>query len=278
MNFRKVATALHGIPYTGTERGRRLYEFILKNQPKRCLELGFAHGVSSCYMAAALQEVDGHLVAVDLEAQRDAPLIEHLLRELGLEDRVTVVRERSSYTWFLRKAIEEHSSSGVCVPSVDFCFIDGAKNWTIDGAAFFLVDKLLRPEGWILFDDYDWSYARYERSTGRTSTDGLQHASLGLDELQQSHVALIFKLLVMQHPSYSNFVIEDDRWAWAQKTSKEVKQFRLDTHFSLRARLLSGVRTLTRLLRRPRATRGTTVPEDALPAPACTVHERTERC
>ena len=36
------------------------------------------------------------------------------------------------------------SSSNICQPIYDFCFIDGSKNWTIDSSAFFLVDKLLK--------------------------------------------------------------------------------------------------------------------------------------
>jgi hypothetical protein len=34
---------------------------------------------------------------------------------------------------------------------------NGPKNWTIDGAAFFMADKLMKAGGWIIFDDYDWT-------------------------------------------------------------------------------------------------------------------------
>lgn len=40
---------------------------------------------------------------------------------------------------------------------------------------------------------------------------------MGPDELNQPHIELIFKLLVMQHPDYSNFRVKDNWWAWAQK-------------------------------------------------------------
>ena len=73
---------------------------------------------------------------------------------MGLGHRVTIHREINSYTWFLKKKIAGQSANGKCEPCYDFCFIDGAKNWTIDGLAFFLVDKLLKADGWILFDDY----------------------------------------------------------------------------------------------------------------------------
>ena len=57
-----------------------------------------------------------------------------------------IVREVNSYNWFLKKQIEAQTKDGICEPCYDFIFIDGAKNWTIDGLAFFLADKLLRPE------------------------------------------------------------------------------------------------------------------------------------
>jgi hypothetical protein len=59
-----------------------------------------------------------------------------------------------------------------------------AKNWTIDGFPFFLVDKLLRDGGWILFDDFDWTYA----ATRRCATDGVNHQELGEDELTTPHI------------------------------------------------------------------------------------------
>jgi predicted O-methyltransferase YrrM len=56
MKFEKIRDLLDGIPYTGPVRGKSLYEFILAHRPERCLELGFAHGVASSYIAAALDE------------------------------------------------------------------------------------------------------------------------------------------------------------------------------------------------------------------------------
>jgi predicted O-methyltransferase YrrM len=43
-------------------------------------------------------------------------------------------------------------------PRFDLCYLDGAHNWFVDGLAFFLVHRLLKPGGWIIFDDVDWTY------------------------------------------------------------------------------------------------------------------------
>ena len=182
--------------------------------------MGFGHGAFSGYIAAALEELgQGHLTTVDLVSAREGqqPTIEDLLARTGLQQWVTVVREPTSYTWFLKRKIEEATSENHCRPIFDFCFLDGAKNGTIDGAAFFLADKLLKPCGWFLFDDLQWTYAS-KRSEGKQKSDGVVIDAMGADEIEQPHVELIFQYLVMPHPDYANFLIKDNGRAWAQKT------------------------------------------------------------
>jgi predicted O-methyltransferase YrrM len=218
MDFATVQALLAGVPYIQPGPAERLYEFIRRTGPAECLELGFAHGASSCYIAAALAaRGQGHLTTVDLEQSGGRePRIETLLARTGLASYVTVRREPHSYAWFLKKEIVRRSAGGSCQPAYDFCFFDGAKNWTVDGFAFFLVDKLLRPGGWLLFDDYRWSYARREAVTGRSETDGIVHRAMSADQREEPNVELIFRYLVMQHPGYADFRVEGD-WAWARK-------------------------------------------------------------
>jgi hypothetical protein len=53
------------------------------------------------------------------------------------------------------RLIEEQES-----PNFDFCYFDGGHSWDVTGYAFFLVDRLLKPGGWVIFDDLDWTYER----------------------------------------------------------------------------------------------------------------------
>lgn len=225
MKFDKIHGYLEGIPFMEPDRARTLYQFIIDNRISNVLELGFAHGVSSCYIAAALDELGtGRLTSVDIMAAKEwqQPSIEDLLARTGLEKYVSVVREQTSYTWFLKKEIEKQSLNGSCRPLYDFCFIDGPKNWTIDGLSFFAADKLLKKGGWILFDDFGWKYSEFQRDV----LDGISLRAMGKDELETPQIELVFRLLVMQHPNYSHFKIEDNWWAWAQKvTSPEGRQF-----------------------------------------------------
>ncbi len=219
MDFATIQRHVEGVPYILPEMARDIYEFVLREEPQNCLELGFAHGASSCYIAAALAEAGGgRLTCVDLLPAREwqQPSIEELLARTGLGHLVQVEREATSYTWFLKKQIEAQTRDFACEPLYDFCFIDGAKNWTIDGLTFFLVDKLLKPGGWIVFDDLQWTYAS-KLAKGKKKSDGIFLLEMGEDELNQPHIELIFQLLVMQHPGYSQFRVKDNWWAWARK-------------------------------------------------------------
>ena len=243
MKFPEIARQLKGIPYTHTEMGRCLYDHILRVRPNRCLELGFAHGVASCYMAAAFDELNsGAVVSVDLgDSVRSEPNLEGLLVQTGLEKYVEIHREKNSYTWFLKKEIEKNSRNYVCTPVYDFCFIDGPKNWTIDGFAFFLVDKLLKNSGWVIFDDYRWKYSEYSKDF----LDGISIRGMSQDQAEVPNIEFVFQLLVMQHPDYGSFVIDED-WAWAQKGSSPEKHVHFRMTKSFKYRLLKMLRRLLR--------------------------------
>ena len=67
-----------------------------------------------------------------------------------------------------------------------------------------------------MFDDFNWTYDSHRH---KPDNDGITTRHLGREEMAQPHVERIFRLLVMQHPSFSNFTLQDDAWAWAQKSS-----------------------------------------------------------
>src|ERR687891_2965686 len=108
------------------DKGRAIYEFILKHEFSKVLELGFAHGVSTCYIAAALHELGrGNVVTVDNESARARkPGIADLLHSSELISFVDYHFEPRSYTWFLMRYLESSLQ-----PDIDFCYIDGADTW-----------------------------------------------------------------------------------------------------------------------------------------------------
>ena len=72
------------------ERSDRKYEL------SRCLEIGTLHGVSTSYIAAAIQPLNGYLTTIDLPwtANLD-PSVENLLDDLNLTETVVVLREKA---------------------------------------------------------------------------------------------------------------------------------------------------------------------------------------
>src|SRR6185503_5672765 len=88
----------------------------------------------------------------------------------------------------------------------------GGHTWDATGLAFFLVDKLLRPGGWLIFDDIDWSYA----TSDKFKNDPEFEQRFPEDYRATRQVRKVFELLVQQHPEYGDFRV-DKRWAYAHK-------------------------------------------------------------
>jgi predicted O-methyltransferase YrrM len=206
MNLIKVKQVVEDLPYMSLKKAQVMQDFIHKHSISNILELGFFHGVSTCYMAAALEEVDqGSIVSIDLHsAQKRQPNIEELLEKCGYLETVEFYYEPASYNWRLMKLIEAQERT------FDLCYLDGGHDWYNTGLAFFLVDKLLRPGGWIIFDDLDWTMEHIEAQWALRKPE---------EERVTPQVRKVWELLVKTHPQYSNFY-EQGGWGYAQKLDK----------------------------------------------------------
>jgi predicted O-methyltransferase YrrM len=245
MQFDDVRERVSGIQFA-TASPHRIYEHIRRTRPEAVLELGTAHGVSTSYIAAALEANGvGHLTTVDHGGASFDPPPEKLLHDLGLEHRVTIVRAHSSYNWFLKEQIEAHSDkNGNCEPIYDFCFLDGAHNFDIDGLAVVLVEKLLRPGGWLLLDDLDWTYEIDPWSAPELWPDG--HAKpfgpLSDEQRAASQVRAVFDVVLKQHLAFTRFICEDEWYVWAQKAPGEPRRYELASSRPLAVLVAAGLR------------------------------------
>jgi len=249
MKFEEIYSLVGNVPYITKENARYIYDHILREKPHNILELGIAHGTATCYMAAALEEIGGGTItSVDLIGVKDSfkPSAEEQLEKTGFTKYVNVVRMQTGYTWFLHDEIVRNTENGVCAEKYDLCIIDGPKNWTIDGAAFFYVDKLLKKNGWIIFDDYNWTYGA--ANDRRDSTDGITHRNLSIEEQEIPQIKEVFELLVKQHPHYGNLILLADRdWAIAQKTMNSNKTYSInyiDTKNIIFKKILKKIRMM----------------------------------
>jgi predicted O-methyltransferase YrrM len=93
----------------------------------------------------------------------------------------------------------------------DFCYLDAGHSWDTTGFAFFLVARLLKPGGWIIFDDLNWSYARSPKLK-----DSAAVAAMAEDERTTPQVRRVFELLVKTDPDFT-LTFELNGWGYAQK-------------------------------------------------------------
>lgn len=212
MKFEEIVRHIGSVLYMPPERGKLIYEFILRTKPERALELGFAHGTSSCYIAAAMQENGrGHLLTIDNKFARERkPDINTLLHQTGLDDFVEPVFCNRSYTWELMKLLEKHTENGRTETVFDFVFIDGGHTWDSDGFSFLLTNRLLKPGGWVLFDDLLWTPSTMQ---GETWVDEMPE-----EERNVAHIGKVLSMFGVPNAYYGN-VEFDGTWAWAQKKS-----------------------------------------------------------
>ena len=250
MRFEEVAARVEGIPFMSPELGRRVYDHVRASRPEQLLELGTAHGVSAAYMAAALEANGyGQLTTVDHGGAVYDPPPEEVLERAGLAHRVTIVRAHSSYNWFLKEQLELASDeSGNPTPRYDFCYLDGSKNFNLDGLAVVLIEKLLRPGGWLLMDDLEWTYQ--DNPWIEPVGEGRPLGPLSDSERTEPHLRAVFELIVKQHPSFTRFRREDEWYGWAQKLPGGERRYELATSRPLSAVLMGELRRRRRSARR----------------------------
>lgn len=229
MKFEQVDQVVGDLKWISSKQGRIIYDFIRETKPTNCLELGFFHGKSSCYIGAALHE-NGHgkLVTIDLpDARQRDPNLSDLLAQLGLEDYVSPIYMPGGYNWALWTYLRDNSKGDYIEPMFDFCFLDGAHIWQIDGFAFFLAEKLIRPGGWLLLDDLKWSVGGYveQMKAGRLNfpPEEVEKTIAGTANMlhfdyNEPAVLQIYTYLVRQHPAFEDFAVYRDHWAWARKS------------------------------------------------------------
>ncbi|NBC59103.1 MAG: hypothetical protein GVY05_12580 [Bacteroidetes bacterium] len=94
---------------------------------------------------------------------------------------------------------------------------------------FFLVDKLLKPNGVILFDDLNWTYAK---SPSLKNTDAVKNMTQ--EEKNTPHIKKLVELIVLPHSNYHNSS-KHDAWFIVSKKADNHKEARspfiLEEHF-----------------------------------------------
>ena len=189
------------------QKASYIRNLIRENKVKNVLELGFFHGKSSAYIAAILQDQGaGHLTTIDLRSAAERnPSITDLLTQLGLSHRVDAIFAHRSYTWELGKMLQRNPR-----PQFDLCYIDGGHTWDVTGFGVILADMLMRPGGWIVLDDLEWTISNSASLRDRETA----HSQ---EERDSKGVRMVWEIIVPQLGYTRRFEEERFQWGIAQK-------------------------------------------------------------
>ena len=100
----------------------------------------------------------------------------------------------------------------------DFCYFDGGHTWDVTGFGFTLVDMLLRPGGWIVFDDLPWTI---EAAVQDKVTVPKHWRAAGPKERSTPAVRLVFDSLVPHFNYTDRRIINEGQWGIARKPLNE---------------------------------------------------------
>ena len=208
MDLTLVNQSVGDLPWMRFADAQYVAEFLQRHRLRRVLEFGHMHGVSTCYLAAAVDDLDGNVVTVDIpQALEQKPNLEELLLRTGLKARVTIRRHRGGAAWEMLAMLESNPR-----PQFDFVYVDADHSWAGTAIQFYLVDNLLVPGGWILFDDLNYTIEAASCSNSSWAR------SLTQEERHTRQVGKVWELLVRPHPNYDRF-IERGNWGFAHKRS-----------------------------------------------------------
>jgi hypothetical protein len=190
------------------EYGQLLYEFITTNQLSIGLELRATSDISTVYIAGAIEALGGGLlrsVHQGLPKKQDYD-VRSALQATGLSDFVSIYEEPKSYSWRLMKFLQED-----IYEYFDFCVIDEGTTWAGVGFACCLVERLLKPGGWIILNNLNFSF--------RESSNRDAAWVLGKQEDEQitRQVRCAFELLIQANPRFGSFR-KRGSLAYARKT------------------------------------------------------------
>lgn len=204
--FDECTEQFKNLKYMNEGRASYMRDFIQEHGIRDILEIGFFHGKSSAYFASILEDrgTGGHLTTIDLKnaTERD-PNIFQVLESLDLSHRVTPLLAHRSHTWEMAKLIQKNPR-----PQFDFCYFDGGHTWDVTGFGFLLVDMLLKPGGWIAFDDLNWSIAK---------SPTVKKSKYSDDEKEANGVRMVYELIAPHLGYVNSFEEAKFGWGFAQK-------------------------------------------------------------
>lgn len=173
---------------------------IERNESPVIAEIGIGYGATSIEICRLLKN-RGALYLFDFEDKTAS--VSEMLERFGFHNVVCNGNSRKlfdSYAWSLAQLLLRRRKSGD-LELFDFVYLDGEHCFHHDTPAALVLKELLKTGGYILFDDYDWSF-----ETSQTLNPNVNPLILGHytdEQIRVPHVRLICDLFFDSDPSFS---------------------------------------------------------------------------
>jgi predicted O-methyltransferase YrrM len=133
------------IPY---DEGKALYDLVRRTVPRHTLEIGMAYGLSSLFICQALRDAGGgtHVAIDPFETTRWQGIGMRNLQRAGLDDLARLAEAPS------HEALPELLRAG---RTFEVVFVDGNHRFDYTLLEFQYLDRMLPPNGCMVFDDID---------------------------------------------------------------------------------------------------------------------------
>jgi predicted O-methyltransferase YrrM len=181
-----------------------LLRIVLERTPAPCVcEIGVGIGATTVELCRLLNG-RGELWLFDFD-----DTLTELARELeslGFRNLRLFGNQRKtfdSYAWTL--AMVHRQSSDREASLIDFAYLDGAHAFHCDGPAAILLKSLLRPNGILLFDDYDWTFGTSMTQNPKINPQILDEYTE--EQIDIAHVKLVCDLFFDRDPAFQKLNI-----------------------------------------------------------------------
>ncbi len=108
-------------------------------------------------------------------------------------------RTFDSYAWTLAMQLRRRRAAGEQA-FIDLAYLDGAHTFFHDAPATVCLKEMLRPGGYLLMDDYDWTFA--VSPTMRPSVNPSIVRDYTEEQIELSHVEMVCALLLDDDPAF----------------------------------------------------------------------------
>ena len=153
--FDNVSSETLGLHSMSGKHAELLKLRLMGEAPSSIIEICQNASSMSLILAAILEDQGfGTLTTFQNAQSAERSSIEKKLADFGLQQRATILPSGRSYTWALKRLIEQSPR-----PSFDVCVLNGSKKWDSITGTFPLADMLLRSGGLMVLPDQEWSMA-----------------------------------------------------------------------------------------------------------------------